>query len=148
MRTMRVIYLRPFTQSRNHHGVVLIMAQRRCESIVRAGNEKSTPERFPLHERHAGRGRGCFRAQRRDPLFDRAIEKRAGRFRLRLAYEACARCFSNTFTMMPQPCSLAANAFARRASGIRSKPDSVTVSMMPFGASSSVKTMSVVGSPE
>jgi hypothetical protein len=43
------------------------------------------------------------------------------------------------FTAIPQPCRLALKAFARRASGIRSKPDFVTVSMTASVTSSTLK---------
>jgi hypothetical protein len=51
-----------------------------------------------------------------------------------------------SFICLVHPCSFAANAFARRAAGMRSKPDSVTVSRTPSGLFSISKETRVVGS--
>jgi len=56
------------------------------------------------------------------------------------------RCFASTPIMIVQPPLLPSKAWARRASGRASKPDSMTVTRVPCGISSSTNSTSVIGS--
>src|SRR5262249_18654819 len=62
---------------------------------------------------------------------------------------ACfARYFARSSVWAVQPCSFISKALARRSMGMLSNPDSVMVSLVPPGTSSSSKEINVVGSPE
>lgn len=66
-----------------------------------------------------------------------------------LAHVAVAvRYFSMSRIWAAHPSSFASNAFARRASGMRSKPDSVIVNSVPALTSASSNVTSVMGSFE
>ncbi len=92
-------------------------------------------------------GRVTERGEERRGAFE--ISSRGGR-RHRSAgrYAARARCLPMRPSWASHPPSFISNAWARRASGMPSKPDSVMVSSVPSGVSSSSKTTSVVGSFE
>src|SRR5262249_41258267 len=78
----------------------------------------------------------------------RGCRLRTGQHRAPQSFLGAARYFSMSMVCAVQAESLLTSAFARRSSGIRSKPDSVIVSSVPPETSFSSNTTSVVGSAE
>ncbi len=115
----------------------------------RAARKKHDRQRSLAREPHDDSQTG-FVAQRREQMRGigalKAARAIAVRDMLCVSASGCsARYFSISFICAAQPCSLLVKALGRRSSGMRSKPDSVTVSIVRPATSSSSKTTVVKG---
>ena len=90
----------------------------------------------------------CTSATPAAAAFRRRARQTAVRLQPASAPSYAVTCFSMFWIWPSQPPSFMRNASARRAAGMRSKPDSVIVSRVPPAAGSSWNSTNVVGSFE